>query len=431
MQVEWGLADALPSDLVVAKSIGTTRVDTISVARGNMVLADHGQTFGPESLDPPRVPTHGLYRPRLQQPDLTYRVPYDHAQAIEQPAATAILQDPHLALPVITLSVDGPPWQARHDLLNSGREDRVFVVEMENDRRATLRFGDGILGKKPTPDTSFRARYRVGNGVAGNVGREAIQSVALSTEKGLTEIVGVRNLLPAQGGTDPETLAHVQHNAPYAFETQKRCVIDADYNTVAELHPEVQQARASRRWTGSWNTVFLAVDRKHNRPVDDAFRQTLSAFMQPYLLADADLEIRPPQFVSLEIALTVHLAPEHFPSTVKQNLLEAFSNVDLPTGQRGFFHPDNMRFGQPVYLSQIVAWASQIAGVLRVEVERFQRWRQPDQGERSQDLIPVGLLPIAPLEQGFIPIGPLQIAPLDNNPNAPEYGEISFTVRTE
>jgi hypothetical protein len=415
VEIAWGLADALPYDFVVSRQVGYTTYDGISVARGNIVLADHGQTITSEGLVPPEVPALAPYRPQVPHNNLTYRVPYNHDQARTQPAAAATSQDVAAALPSITLTdATGQAWTARHDLLDSNHAERAFVVEMDNDRRATLRFGDGILGAAPPVGTRFTVRYRIGNGLQGNVGRETMAHLVTTTDPSL--ITQVRNLLPAQGGTEPEALEQVRTNASYAFRTQERCVIEADYAAVAERHPEVRQARASRQWTGSWHTVFVAVDRQGNKPVDDAFRQALWAFMQPYLLADADLDIRPPRFVPLEIVLAVWITPEHFPSTVKQRLLEVFSNVDVPTGPRGFFHPDNISFGQAIYQSQIVACARQIPGVVRVEVQRFRRWRQPDRGE---------------LAQGFIAIGPLEIARLDNNPNAPEYGEMSFTVGPE
>jgi len=410
VEIEWGLADALPFPMIISKQVGNTTHDKISVARGNIVLADYGETIKEENLDPSEVPVNVSYRPHLRHSDLTYSVPYYHEIAKEQPASVALSQDAQKALPVITLNgEDDTEWTACSDLLNSARNDSVFVVEMENDRTAYLRFGDGTLGKKPSAGDQFKATYRVGNGMAGNVGRETISHIVTRGDV----ITEVRNILPAQGGTEPELIEQVRHNAPYAFQSQERCVIEADYDAIAERHPEVKKAKATRKWTGSWYTTFLVIDRENNRPVDVEFQQNLAEFMQPYLLAEADIQIRPPRFVPLEIAMDVYIAPNHFPSTVKQTLLETFSNVDLPNGQRGFFHPDNMSFGQPVYLSQVVACAEQVTGVLWVEVKRFRRWRSPDE-----------------LKKDFIPIGPLEIARLDNNPNAPEYGQISFVVKT-
>src|SRR5207302_6245459 len=58
-------------------------------------------------------------------------------------------------------------WTARFDLLESSGDDRHFVVEMTDDRRAVLRFGDDDMGRRPEAATRFRASYRVGNGKKG------------------------------------------------------------------------------------------------------------------------------------------------------------------------------------------------------------------------------------------------------------------------
>ena len=130
-------------------------------------------------------------------------------------------------------------------------------------------------------------------------------------------------------------------------------------------------------------------------------------------MAGYDLEIRAPTMVSLDIGLTVHVEPTHFRSTVRMALEEVFSTIDLPNGQRGFFHPDNFDFGQSVYVSQLISRAMDVRGVAWVEVTRFQRWRRPDQDE---------------LAHGEIVIGPLELARLRNDPETPEDGVILFNL---
>jgi hypothetical protein len=418
LTIRWAAEDALPFPLSIAARVGDVNITRISVARGNIVLADHGYEIRGESLPP--VPNTGRYEPALEQKDLTFRAPYDHAAMLGRAAALATAQDPRAALPALALWANGQEWTARHDLLSSTWSSRDFVAEMQNDRVAYVRFGDGVLGHRPTPGMQFIATYRSGNGVAGNVGSETLTRLYLPTPADtagvipLDKIYSLYNPLPAQGGTEPETIEHARLSAPQAFHSQERCVTEGDYAAIAERHPEVNQARATRRWTGSWYTTFLAVDRANNKPVDSAFQAALAAFMQPYLLTSTELAIMPPDFVPLDIALIVYIAAGHFPNTIRQMLLEVFSDADLQNGQRGFFHPDNFTFGQPVYLSQIVARAKQVPGVVWLEVERFRRWSEVSRGEA---------------EHGYISIGPAEIARVDNNPDAPEYGRISFTVK--
>ena len=48
-------------------------------------------------------------------------------------------------------------WKPRYDLIESGPDDRHFVVEIDNDGIAHLRFGDGELGFQPPAGMTFSA----------------------------------------------------------------------------------------------------------------------------------------------------------------------------------------------------------------------------------------------------------------------------------
>jgi hypothetical protein len=421
IEVEWHAGDALPFALCLSARIadekGERTVADLSIARGNVVLADHGLTVRDETPEPAAVPAVGRYRPRLRHAGLTHRVAYDDSSARAQSAAAALRQSPQAALPALTLRDDGETWLPVPTLLNSDRFANEFVVEVEDDGRACLRFGDGVMGRHPPADSRFAATYRIGNGPGGHVGAETIAHVVTSIDG----IAVVRNPLPAQGGAAPESSERVRLDAPQAFRTQERAVTEADYAAVAQRHPDVHRAVATRRWTGSWHTLFVTVDRKGGRPVDAAFAKELRAFLERFRLAGDDVEIDGPRGVPLDIALTVCVAPGHLRNAVKAALLDTFSNRDLPDGRRGFFHPDNWTFGQAVYLSPIVAAAMQVPGVLWVDADdapprpnRFQRFGEHSRGE---------------LAEGRITLDRLEIARLDNDPSLPENGRIEFFMQ--
>src|SRR4029453_6665086 len=77
--------------------------------------------------------------------------------------------DPHRATGVIELDDGLRSWASRPDLLAGGPLAAEFTVEPEDDATCRIRFGDGVLGRAPTPGTTMRARYRVGGGTGGNV----------------------------------------------------------------------------------------------------------------------------------------------------------------------------------------------------------------------------------------------------------------------
>ena len=295
-------------------------------------------------------------------------------------------------------------WSVRRDLLASDAQAADFVVETENDGQVLLRFGDGVNGLQPGMSEGLQARVRSGNGLGGNVGAEAIAHVLC----GFDGITRVRNPLPAQGGVDPMPLARARMDAPQAFRRQERAVTADDYAEVTMRDARVQRALATRRWTGSWYTMFITVDRRGAESVDVAFEDSITAFIDRYRLAGHDVEIDAPAYVALDVSLHVCTRPGYFAADVQRRLLAVFSS-----STSGFFHPDRFSFGEPVYLSALVAAAMAVPGVSYVEPLRFQR---------------LGRLPTGEINAGRIAMARLEIARLDNDPNAPENGRIQFEV---
>src|SRR5262249_35216575 len=152
--------------------------------------------------------TPGRFTPPLANSPLTFRVPFTKTPH----SATATLrQDPRAAVAQITLTdSSSASWNVRQDLLESHEDDRDFVVEIDNDAVAHLRFGDGELGRQPDIGSTFTVSYRIGNGAVGNVGAESISHLLLKTTRLDGVVITVRNPLAAQGGMDPEPIAEAK-----------------------------------------------------------------------------------------------------------------------------------------------------------------------------------------------------------------------------
>lgn len=414
VEVQWQAEDALPFDLCLSKVIAGVLVQDMAGACANIALADHGFSAPRfESLVP--VPGGRVPRFRLAQPTL---LPWTRQALVRDATGQPLLVDPAASATsalrrdladtreavLVTSDGDRRRWSARRDLLQSGAAAAEFVAETEADGQVLLRFGDGVNGLRPGAAEALSARLRVGNGSAGNVGADAIAHVLCSFD-GITR---VRNPLPAAGGVDPVTLARARMDAPQAFRRQERAVTAQDYAEVVMRDGRVQRAVATRRWTGSWHTMFITVDRRGAEGMDPAFEESLTAFIDRYRLAGHDVEIDAPAYVALDIALHVCTRAGYFAADVQRRLLRVFA-----TTPGGFFHPDRFSFGEPVYLSAVVAAAMAVQGVSHVEPLRFQRLGRQPHGE---------------IDAGRIAMARLEIARLDNDPNAPEHGRIQFEV---
>lgn len=505
-EIQWAEHDALPLPLCLStitdQDHGAVYLDEVSVAYGNIVLADHGRTLAGEDLGEvsasrltlatvnetlscERPPLQGVpprFRPRLAERPLTRALPLTaaplftftataavitalqtraftpalraalQAQGVVLDAGPVVVQggdglwsvadgvdayrlrldgglllvyplnaaaalitaaDPRRARPAITLDslYQGTPatWRPRLDLLASDAAASEFVVESEHDGSALLRFGDDVHGKRPDSGTHFTATYRIGNGAAGNIGLESLAHVVSNDAR----LLRIANPLPAQGGSEPESAEDIRRDAPEAFRVQERAVTPADYAEITERHAGVQRAAASFRWTGSWHTVFLTVDRKGGREVDAQYEQRIREHVERYRMAGYDLEVDGPRYVPLQVAMTVCVKPDYFRADVRAALMRVFSRGWLADGSRSLFHPDNFTFGQPVYLSTLYEAAQAVQGVASVVIDSFQRLRFPDP---------------KPLDDGVLKLERLEIARLDNDPNFPERGVLKLSV---
>ncbi|MGW0630287.1 putative baseplate assembly protein [Streptomyces sp. NPDC002758] len=437
VEIAWAEEDALPFPLylsAVGEPPACALVTDITVARGNIVAADHGRTVHREPLgtvaaggtlaccadegrpaetDPEPAP----FTPTLRQLPLTHREPYDsHA-----PAARLTAQDPRRALPQIALVQRGdaaPPggwrWAPRPDLMDSGPLYRDFVVETDNDGRAHLRFGDGRLGRRPEAGTRMVAGYRVGNGPAGNVGAGAVCRLLLRDGRGAVDGITVRNPLPAAGGQAPERLEEAKSRAPVEFRTRlKRAITEEDYAALAAGTDGVQRASAAFRWTGSWYEVLTTVDPLGRTEPDDELLRRVARRLRRYRRIGHELVVAPPAYVPLDVELAVCVRPGFVQGRVRAALLDAFGTRSLPGGRLGFFHPDSLTFGQGVAVSRLVAAALAVPGVASAEVTRLERLFASPNGE---------------LTDGFLRIGPCEVARLDNDPSAPERGRLVLTL---
>jgi predicted phage baseplate assembly protein len=291
------------------------------------------------------------------------------------------------------------------------------VVEIDNNGIARLRFGDGDCGRMPEAETVFQAKYRVGNGQDGNVGAETILRIVFDpTELGGASLK-VRNPLAARGGTAPEPVAEVKLFAPRAFrKVLQRAITADDYAAIVmrDFSESVQRAGAELRWTGSWYEARVAIDPRGVEEAAPALLRKIERHLRRFRRIGHDVRAVQARYVPLEIAFSICVRPHFLRGHVEAALREVFATAPRPNGQRGFFHPDNLTFGDGIYLSRLIAAAQAVEGVESVRVTKLQRLFEAPNHE---------------IQNGVLPLGALEVAQLANDVRSPEKGQIEFDLK--
>lgn len=140
------------------------------------------------------------------------------------------------------ISTSAGAWTQVENFLSSTASDRHYVIIVDAQDRATVRFGNGVNGQIPSGQIS--SDYKIGGGTAGNVEQNNIVIIdgQFTDVLGTPVNVSVNNPDKASGGENRESVAQIKQNAPASVRVSDRIVSLEDYVIEAELVPGVARA---------------------------------------------------------------------------------------------------------------------------------------------------------------------------------------------
>ncbi|MDJ0766814.1 MAG: baseplate J/gp47 family protein [Myxococcota bacterium] len=133
-------------------------------------------------------------------------------------------------------------YAEQDNLLGSDANDRHFAVLVDQNDRATIRFGNGANGAPPTG--TINIVYKTGGGTTGNVdaNRLVVIEGAFTDTHGHPVQVSVTNPEPASGGTNRQSIASAKLLAPESLRALTRTVAREDFEINARRVPDVARA---------------------------------------------------------------------------------------------------------------------------------------------------------------------------------------------
>jgi predicted phage baseplate assembly protein len=312
-----------------------------AIMLGNLVQASHGETVTGELLGSGDASIPGQRFP-LAKPPVTH---------IPHPGS------PHGGQSTLVVRVNGVQWTEREWLYGAGPDDHVFVVELDDDGKYYVRFGDGVIGARVPSGARVEADYRTGLGTAGNVGAGALK-VPLTHPKGLQS---VSNPIAAAGGADPETLEQARANAPNTVRTFERIVSLEDVEDQARANALVAKAHAVWVTVGAELGVRLTVAGPDGAQLGADQLQELQADLDARRDPNRPLQIVAYTPVALSvtvrlIAMQADLRPDDVQAAAEKALLAHFAF-------------DVRQFGQTVHLSEVFVATQGATGVLGLDVD--------------------------------------------------------------
>jgi hypothetical protein len=251
-------------------------------------------------------------------------------------------------------------WTWQESLAFNREGEKDFMVEIDEDDRASIIFGDGAFGSIPPNGAVIKATYRVGGGVQGNVAPLAILTIVDAPQLVLLG-AQITNVSPATGGAERESIDHAVTHAPSVFRSLKRAVTAEDYEALALDFKGVGKVRAE---STNWNSVNLIVAPQGGGQVSDVLRANLLAYFEDKRPVSTIIDIADAKYVKIYVTAKIGVTRYYASADVTERVQQA-------AGRLLAF--DNVDFGQTIYLSKFYEAIEAIDGVDFVNISEFRR----------------------------------------------------------
>ena len=228
------------------------------------------------------------------------------------------------------------------------------------------------LGEIPKPSQTMFIKYRVGGGIASNIGVNTLTTLGLvniivngidkSINRVIKDSISVNNPIPALGGKETPSVEEIRNLVRYNFSAQDRCVTIKDYQSRVPLMP----GRFGVPFrTGVWeernkiNVSVLALDsdNKLTTQSTSALKQNIGEYLADYRMLNDYITIKNGRVINIGFEVDLFIE-----KSIPKG--EVISNVI--TTIKEYLDINKWDMGDNIYLSQLVENINNVGGVLNV-----------------------------------------------------------------
>ena len=225
------------------------------------------------------------------------------------------------------------------------------------------------LGKTVQPNTTLFVQYRVGGGLASNIGVGAITQVGTidfvvngpseQKNRNVIQSLEITNVTAAIGGANQPTLEEVRNMVSFNFAAQKRAVTINDYKSLIDTMPGNFGAPAKVSISEVDNKISIKILSYDDtgvltQTVSNNLKTNLATYLSKYRMIN--------DYISIEVAKVIDLEFEVFvvidnPGSQAEVITQIINNIN------DYMAPQSRELGQNVNVADIKRNIQDIAGV--------------------------------------------------------------------
>jgi hypothetical protein len=223
-------------------------------------------------------------------------------------------------------------------LLNIGKDSRIFLIQEVADSKYEIRFGDDIIGKKPSNGSRIEISYIITNGSLGNGATNFTFSGRLKDNNLLDVTTGISLVLTqlkSENGDDIEPIDSIKYFAPKVYASQYRAVTANDYKSlIPYIYPNVESVNSyggDELDPPEYGKVFISIKPRNGTFLSQITKQNILNTIKKYSIAGIKPEIVDLSYLYVELDTSVYYNVNRLsnPEIVKTKVVDtltAYSN---------------------------------------------------------------------------------------------------------
>jgi hypothetical protein len=243
------------------------------------------------------------------------------------------------------------------------------------------RYSNNIsLGSTLSPNSTLFIQYRVGGGLATNLGTNVINQIGTvsfyvngpseSTNSAVVNSLRCNNVTAAIGGAGVPSVEEVRNYVAFNFAAQKRAVTIRDYESLIRTMPSEYGAPAKVSITENDNKILIQLlsydtSGKLTNMVSNTLRQNVATYLSNYRMMNDYISILSAEVIDLSFELSIVLDSAQNSGQVISSVVDRIA---------AYMDPQVRQLGQNVNLSEISSLIQNENGVLSVtEIKVFNK----------------------------------------------------------
>jgi hypothetical protein len=225
------------------------------------------------------------------------------------------------------------------------------------------------LGLTVQPNTTIFVQYRIGGGLASNVGVGVINQVgtidfavngpSATINANVVNSLKSNNVTAAIGGSNPPSTEEVRNMVSFNFAAQKRAVTINDYKSIIDTMPGRFGAPAKVAITENNNKITIQIlsyddSGKLTQVVSNNLKSNLATYLSKYRMINDYISIDVAKVIDLEFDIFVVLESDRSQGQVITQIINEVAN---------YMSPENRELGQNVNISDVRRLIQNTAGV--------------------------------------------------------------------